>query len=197
VPYKPAETGCAPDPADARSLLSACSRTDLALSEVCPFSFSPPVAPALAAEALGLRLTTTSLLQPARTLSTRGDFLLLETAGGLLSPYAPDLSGADLAAAAGLPVLLVARNALGTLNHTALALAEIRRRALPLVGVVLCETSPEATPDRPHNARLLEAMTGIRPLASLPFLAGPSADLLADELARQLPPAVLFARLRA
>jgi dethiobiotin synthetase len=196
LPYKPAETGCTPLPADALSLLDACDQPGLSLAEVCPFAFEPPVAPALAAEAAGRPLTAALLLDPARTLAARGDFLLVETAGGLLSPYAPDLTGADLAAALALPLLLVARNALGTLNHTALALAEIRRRALPLAGIILCETSAHATPDRPHNARLIELMTGVRPLATLAFLPGASPDLLADELARQVPPAALFARLR-
>jgi dethiobiotin synthetase len=184
VPWKPVETGCDPEPADAAALLRASARSDLSLADVCPFRYPDPVAPALAATDPPLRLSALQALLPPH--AARGDFFLVESAGGLLSPYALDFTGADLAAAAGLPLLLVARNALGTINHTALALAEIGRRALPLAGVVLMEVSAPPTPDRPHNARLIEALTGERPLASLPFLPGADPDLLADELQRQI-----------
>jgi dethiobiotin synthetase len=195
VPFKPVETGCDPHPADALRLLSASGRTDLPLATVCPHRFSPPVAPAQAAAEAGVRLTRDALMTDLAHAASQGDFLLVESAGGLLSPYAPDLTGADLAAATGLPLLLVARNALGTINHSALGLAEIRRRALPLAGLILVEVSPDPSPDRKHNADLIAAVTGERPIASLPFVADADADRLADELARQIPPERLFARL--
>jgi len=194
VPLKPVETGCQPDPDDALRLLSASTRSDLPLALVCPHRFPTPVAPAQAAAEAGVSLTLPALAATMTAASAHGDFLLVESAGGLLSPYSPEITGADLATASGLPLLLVARNALGTINHTALALAEIRRRALPLAGLVLVDVSPQATPDRPHNAGLIEAIGAERPLASLPFVPGPDADRLADELDRQIPAARLFAR---
>ena len=194
TPVKPVETGCAPDPQDALRLLSASSRADLALSQVCPHRFPLPVAPAQAAAAAGAPLSLPALVTAIDAAAPLGDFLLVESAGGLLSPYAPAVTGADLAAAAGLPILLVARNALGTINHTALAVAEIRRRALPLAGVVLVEVTPEPTPDRPHNAALIAEVSGERPLACLPFVPDADPDRLADELARQIAPRELFAR---
>jgi dethiobiotin synthetase len=153
-----------------------------------------PVAPAQAAASAGVALPLPALVSTIEAAAPLGDFVLVESAGGLLSPYAPGVTGADLAAAAGLPLLLVARNALGTINHTALAVAEIRRRDLPLAGVVLVEVTPEPTPDRPSNAALIADVCGERPLAALPFVPGADPDRLADELARQLPPRDLFAR---
>jgi dethiobiotin synthetase len=194
VPFKPVETGCDPDPADALRLLSASSRSDLPLSLVCPHRFSAPVAPAQAAAQAGVLLSPSLLAGAIERARAEGDFLLVESAGGLLSPYGPGLTGADIAALAALPLLLVARNALGTINHTALALAEIRRRALPLAGLVLVEVSADATPDRPHNAALIEAVSGERALATLAHVPGADPERLADELARQIPPAELFAR---
>jgi len=195
VPLKPVETGCAPHPQDALRLLSAASRPDLAVSTVCPFPLPLPVAPAQAAAQAGLQLQLAQLVNLIQEAAPRGDFLLVESAGGLLTPYAPDFTGADLAAAAPLPILLVARNALGTINHTALAVAELRRRALPLAGIVLMEVTPDPTPDRLRNAFYIEALTGHRPLATLPFIEGADPDALADALAAQLPPDALFARL--
>jgi dethiobiotin synthetase len=54
----------------------------------------------------------------------------------------------------------VARNGLGTINHTAPSIAEIRRRGLPLAGLILVDTTDPPTPDRPHNADLIAALTG-------------------------------------
>jgi dethiobiotin synthetase len=195
VPLKPAETGCAPEPADAVRLLAASGRTDLPLALVCPHTFGPPVAPAQAAAEAGIRLTRPVLAEALARARSAGDFLLVESAGGLLSPYASDLTGADLAALSGLPLLLVARNALGTINHTALAVAEIRRRALPLAGLILVDVTADPSPDRPHNAALIAAVSGERALATLPFVASLDPDRLADELDRQIPAAELFARL--
>jgi dethiobiotin synthetase len=194
VPLKPAETGCDPEPSDALRLLRASSRPDLPLDLVCPYRFAPPVAPAHAAGESGIRLTREILTSLLERAIPHGDFLLVESAGGLLSPYAPDLTGADLAALARLPLLLVARNGLGTINHTALAVAEIHRRALPLAGLVLVDLSAEPSPDQTHNAALIEAVSGLRPLASLPFVPGADPDRLADALARQIAPERLFER---
>jgi dethiobiotin synthetase len=192
--FKPVETGCNPHPADALLLRAAASRDDLPVATVCPHQFPSPVAPAQASAEVGVALTPGLLGAALRQAASLGDFLLVELAGGLLSPYARDLTGADLAALARLPLLLVARNALGTINHSALAVAEIRRRGLPLVGLILVHVSPTISPDQPQNAALIEAVTGERPLATLPFVPGADAERLADELGRQIPPAQLFAR---
>jgi dethiobiotin synthetase len=108
--------------------------------------------------------------------------VLVESAGGLLTPYGPALSGADLAAAFRLPILLVARNSLGTVNHTALAVAEVRRRGLPLVGIVLVNVSSASSPDQASNCRLIESTTGIRPLGVLPYVEKPTAEVLARQM---------------
>jgi dethiobiotin synthetase len=196
APFKPAETGCeGGQPQDALRLRAAARRDDLPLERVCPFRFGPPVAPAAAAAAAGVRITGQAVVEAAAALAPPGAPLLVETAGGLLSPYAPDLTAADLAPLLRLPVLLVARNGLGTINHTALAIAELRRRALPLLGLVLVTTSPTPTPDQPSNPGLIAALTGVTPLGTLPFVVDPTADALADALARSLDVTPLLAAL--
>jgi dethiobiotin synthetase len=193
LPFKPAETGCAPDPQDAARLRAAAARDDLPLSSVCPFPLRPPVAPLLAAAQAGLTLSLAAL---TALPDAPADFVLVEAAGGLLTPYAADITAADLAAAFALPVLLAARNGLGTINHTALSLAELRRRNLPLAGVILSDSSGADTPDRPHNAELIAAQTGVRPIATLPHVPGADPERLADALAAQIPTAQLFALFR-
>jgi adenosylmethionine-8-amino-7-oxononanoate aminotransferase len=196
VPFKPVETGAAPDPEDALRLRCAAARSDLAREIICPYAFSPPVAPALAAEQASTRLTLSELLAAARRAAAFGDFLLVESAGGVLSPYSEDLTAADLAAALGLPVLLVARNALGTINHSALAIAELRRRHLPLTGVLFVDTTAASTPDRAHNPRLVRALTGVPVLGTLPFLPHPTPDGIAAALRLNLDVDLLLPTLR-
>jgi dethiobiotin synthase len=187
VPFKPVETGADPDPEDALRLRSASGRNDLPREIICPWAFSPPVAPALAAEQASTPLTLAGILSAARRAAAYGDFLLVESAGGLLSPYSEDLTAADLAAALGLPLLLVARNALGTINHAALAIAELRRRNLPLTGVLFVDTTAGSTPDRAHNPRFVRALTGVRVLGTLPFLPVPTPDQIAEALRINVP----------
>jgi dethiobiotin synthetase len=72
--------------------------------------------------------------------------------------------------ALGLPVLVVARAGLGTVNHAALTVEALRARGLAVAGLVLNRTMPVDDPSVPHNAAELEKLTGVRVLASLPYL---------------------------
>ena len=182
VPFKPAETGAQPAPRDAVGLLDAAARRDIPLEVVCPYPFSAPIAPAAAAETAGLLLSPAALLAAAATARSHGEPLIVETAGGVLTPYAPRFTSADLATTLSLPVLLVARNSLGTVNHTALAVAEISRRSLTLVGILLVDTTATTTPDRACNASLISNLTGITPLGVLPYLQNPTPSALASAL---------------
>jgi dethiobiotin synthetase len=196
LPFKPVETGCTGrPPSDATRLRAASGRTDVPLSAVCPYTFDPPVAPAAAAAAMGTSLRLGSLVAAARALAARGDALLVEGAGGLLSPYGPGFTAADLAAALALPILLVARNGLGTINHTALCLAEIRRRRLPCAGVILVDTTASVSPDRATNADLIASLTGTRPLATLGHVKRATPDKLARALAASMNTGALLRRL--
>ena len=193
TPYKPVETGCAPDPEDARLLWEA-ARPPATVAEVCPFALSLPAAPAAAARAAGLELDVTDLVRRGLALAARGDFLIVEGAGGLLVPYGHGSTNADLAASFGLPVVVVARTALGTINHVALTLAELERRQLTLAGLILVRTTHEVAPHEDTNGELIASLTGVRPLGTLPYLSPfdlARPDALGTALAAALSPAAL------
>jgi dethiobiotin synthetase len=175
IPFKPVETGCAPEPADARRLWRAAA-PPIAADEVCAHALPLPAAPALAAAAVGQRIDVIALADRAHALGGRGDFLLVEGAGGLLVPYTDDETTADLAARIGLPLLIVGRMALGTINHVALTIAEAKRRRLAIAGCVLSRTEPEVGPHEDGNVALIAAVSGHRPLAILPHLAADARD---------------------
>jgi len=205
VPFKPAETGCTPDPADARDLLQAASFCDchnahgaaahhadlsrvraLTADDICPYRFPEPITPSAAARAAGVVIDPARIRATAHRLAASGDALLVEGAGGVLSPYGPDFTGATLAEQLALEVLLVAANRLGTINHTALAVAELRRRALPLRGIVLVDVTAQGGPDRADNAREIAALTGVRPLGVLGYTPVPAPLALASRVAADL-----------
>jgi len=212
VPFKPAETGCAPDPADARALLEAATFCDcdsartallphhgslealrrLTTSDVCPYRFPDPVAPSAAARAAGVVIQPAVLREAAARLATVGDALLVEGAGGVLTPYGPQLTGASLAELLQLDVLLVAANRLGTINHTALAVSELRHRGLNLRGIILVDVTADGGPDRAHNAAEIAALTGVTSLGVLRHT--PTADplLLAARVSTDLDLRPLF-----
>lgn len=140
---KPAESGCptGPDgalaPEDARKLQAACT-LELALDAICPFRYAEPVAPGVAAARTGQPIDRAVILDRWRTLQAlTPDLLLAEGAGGLLVPIGPGALVADLAMDLGAPLLIVARESLGTINHTLLTIEAARGRGLRVDAVIL------------------------------------------------------------
>jgi dethiobiotin synthetase len=167
---KPAQAGVSPDePSDAERLRAASDGVE-PLEVVCPYSFAAPLAPAVAARVEGREVSFARVLAAARAIAARHEAIVVEGAGGLLVPLTDRETYADLAAALALPVLVVARAGLGTVNHTALTVEALRRRGLAIAGIVLNRTAPVDDPSVPHNAAEIARITGIAPLATLPFV---------------------------
>ena len=184
IPFKPAETGCDPHPADGRALWLA-ARPPVAESDIVLYALRLPAAPALAAAAEGAHIDLEHIADRAGALAAKGDLLIVEGAGGLLVPYSADVTCADIAARLKLPLLVVARTALGTVNHTALTLREAARASLEVAGVILNQTTETGGPHEAGNAGLIAQLTGRRPLGTLPWLPPESAgdpDAVADAL---------------
>jgi dethiobiotin synthetase len=109
---------------------------------VTPWAFPDPVAPPVAARRRGTALTLADLAAAVRRRERPGATLLVEGVGGLLCPLTDGETVADLAAVVGLPLVIVARRSLGTLNHTLLTVEVARGRGLRVAGVVVNETAP-------------------------------------------------------
>ncbi|MBM4201123.1 MAG: dethiobiotin synthase [Gammaproteobacteria bacterium] len=157
-PRKPVESGCRRIdgrlvPADALSLRTAAG-LDVPLETICPYALEPALSPERAAALAGLTLGLDELANGCRGGLGAADFLLVEGAGGFYSPLAPGVLNADLAAALGLPVLLVAADRLGTIGHTLLTVEAIERRGLELAAVVLNRIRPAGDPGMDNAADL-------------------------------------------
>ena len=155
-------------PADHELLAAAASMSP---EDVAPLRYGPAVSPHLAAELAGERIDPGRLLAAARAGDGQ-ETVVVEGVGGLLTPLAEDYSVCDLAVALGLPVLVVARAGLGTINHTLLTLHVARAAGLQVRAVVLnalagaADGSPPLKPfhDRPpRRGAGGEASSGVGP----------------------------------
>jgi len=169
---KPIETGVgAAGPLDAIALAEAAGQPD-PLEDVCPLRFALPAAPTVAAAAEGRDIDLGSIDRAFERLARRHEFVVVEGAGGLLAPAGEATSMADLAGRLRLPVLIVARAALGTINHTLLTVEAALHRGLEVVGVVVSHADGALSEADRANLGALRGELGPRLIGELPPLRG-------------------------
>lgn len=137
-----------------------------------------PCSPHQAAEIDGVTI------DPARlALPRTGGSLVVEGAGGVLVPLTRSLLYADVFAHWGAPVVLVARTALGTINHSLLSIEALRSRGVPVLGVAFVgEANAE-------SEAIIGELGGVKRLGRLPFIAPLDREALAQAFARNFDPA--------
>jgi dethiobiotin synthetase len=168
---KPVETGVGPEgPRDARALQAAAACGD-ALGEICPLALPLAAAPSVAAQEARLCIELSWLRKGFRALALRHTWMIVEGAGGLLVPLSPKATMADLAAALGLPLVVVARGRLGTINHTRLTLEAARILGLALAGVVVNHADGPLSLADSANLAALREWLGDRLAGEIPPLA--------------------------
>jgi dethiobiotin synthetase len=155
--WKPIQAGMSPttDTATVQHLLDL--PDDRTLPEA--YRLEAAMAPHEAARREGVTLEMEKLTPPSCK-----KLLIVEGAGGLMVPITDDAYMIDLADELDLPLLLVARSTLGTINHTLLSIEAIRRRGLPLAGVII------SGPETPHNRAAIERYGQIEIIAEIPQL---------------------------
>jgi len=168
---KPIETGVSREgPLDAIALRAAAGADD-ALDLVCPQQFSLPAAPTVAAAHEGREVDLAVVDAAWTVLSARHESMLVEGAGGLLVPATAALTMGDLADRFGLPLLIAARGALGTINHTRLTLEAAERRGLEVAGVVISHATGRLSDADAANLAELRAALGKKLVGEIPPLA--------------------------
>jgi dethiobiotin synthetase len=155
---------CSGDRSDARILAEAADG-ELSVDAVNPLWFPLPLAPLVAARAENRTISIPALADWFRETSAGRESVLVEGAGGWLTPLAPGAPIADLCAALGLPVVVVAANRLGCVNHALLTVESIRARGLRCLGIVLNTLQPDDS--SPSNRRLLGESTTCPVLAEI------------------------------
>ncbi|HXG50278.1 MAG TPA: dethiobiotin synthase [candidate division Zixibacteria bacterium] len=188
---KPAETGCAradgsllPDDA---ARLKAASGCELPLEVVCPYALREPLAPSLAAERDGVRIEIDRIVRSYREIRAAHDVTLVEGAGGLMVPLLPAYTFADLAALLELPVIVVAANRLGAINHLLLTLEHASCKGLRVLGYVLNRSAADASLAAETNREALSTLTAVPCLGEIePMETDVEHSLLAGRFEERL-----------
>lgn len=138
------------------------------LEEINPFQFDEPLAPALAQERAGTNYDLDHVMEAWYDLSPKHDSMLIEGAGGITVPYGPNFTVIDLAQEVQLPLLLVARPNLGTINHILLTIHYARTHGLYVAGVIFNGLRENGLAEQ-TNPALLQKMTDVPLLGNIPW----------------------------
>jgi dethiobiotin synthetase len=180
--FKPAVTGLAEieAPLPDHELLLASARSPQSPDDVAPYRFDPPVSPHLAAELADVTVRPERILAAASRAAAHADALIVEGVGGLMVPLNSSYLVRDLAIDLGLPLVIVARPGLGTINHSLLSLEAARAAGLEIAAVVLTPWPEE--PDEIERSNLETiASLGRTPVHTLGELyTGPPISSVGD-----------------
>lgn len=139
--FKPVATGCRRTPAGLVSedaeFLAWAAESRRPLWEITPVRYVPAVAPNVAAERTGVPVDLEAIFAAYRRLVGQADAVIVEGVGGLLCPITDDFWVIHFVKMTRLPVIIVARAGLGTINHTLLTLHAARSAGLPVAGVLV------------------------------------------------------------
>ena len=169
VGMKPVAAGASQTPTACRrtrtcSRLRAASNVRVPAGLDNPVCLADPVSPHIAARNAGTRIDIALIADRFSELRALADAVVVEGAGGFLVPLGDRETGADLAQALQLPVILVVGLRLGCLNHALLTRDAIRARGLPLAGWI-CNRLDPAMPEQQANLDYLRARLGAPLLA--------------------------------
>jgi dethiobiotin synthetase len=159
---KPIQTGAGEDGLLDIEFVQKVMGTNYPLEVVCPYRFSLPLAPLVAANLAGERIDIDKIKSAYFNLSSRHEIVIVEGAGGLVVPITETYFMSDLAHDLELGLIIVIRPGLGTLNHTVLTVEYARSHGLNILGFVI-----NNFPDSPNlaerkNPELLLKITGER-----------------------------------
>ncbi len=146
--------------------------------ELNPICLQASLAPAVAAEVEGVLFNLETILEHFRKISAEHQLTLVEGAGGLIVPLiGTKITVADLALKMDLPLLVVARPNLGTINHTCLTVAYAKSRGLKVAGIIINMYNHQdpGVAER-TNPGLIETMTGVPILGLVPKVEGLSVE---------------------
>jgi len=174
VPMKPIQTGAtqgrAPD-------LDACLQNAQMIpsskeySYMAPYLYEPACSPHLAARLSNQKITIEYIVSCAQNLWLQHEALLIEGSGGLLVPINEQQTMFDLVKTIRLPIVLVARGSLGTINHTLLSLSLLQKADLEIAGVIINDAQGPASDAfiREDNPATIASFGNVPILADLTF----------------------------
>jgi dethiobiotin synthetase len=172
--FKPVATGCKKTKkallSEDAQFLAHCANSKSGLDLVNPVTFKTPAAPFACEKAENKKVDFKRIADAYNKICQNSDFIIVEGIGGVKVPITDRFNVLDLAKAFKLPVVIVARSKLGTINHTLLTIDAIRSAGLLLAGVVI-NGYDEKTKDfaEKTNAKIIEKLGKVKILAVVTF----------------------------
>lgn len=155
---------------DAERLLAALGKTEADLDHMSPLRFAAPLAPPSAARLEGVTIELADLVARCRARATATDgLLLIEGAGGVMSPIAEGATGLDLMGELGVPVIVVTGSYLGAISHVLTALETLWSRGLTIAAVAISESE-----DAPPGSEIIDALATFAPY--IPVVIAPRTE---------------------
>jgi len=174
-PMKPVETGCKMlkgelVPEDTMKLLRA-AEVNEPVDSINPFRLRHPLAPSVAAGLEGVEIKKEKIISAYKKLSNKYDITIVEGAGGIMVPIYKKYLYLDLIKDLSLPVVIVARPGLGTINHTLLTIEAARNRGIDVIGIIInCAEKLKKDVSAGTNPGVIEMLTGVQVLGFIPHM---------------------------
>ncbi len=172
---KPVQTGCietakgllAPDADFLISMSGVKDDIDL----IAPYRFKEPLAPSVAAEIEGREIDIEKIISSYNKLTQIHNFIIIEGAGGILVPILKEYLFIDLIKSLAVPIIIVARTGLGTINHTLLTARYAHDNGIEIIGVIYNHTDKkEDGIAEKNNPDIIKRLCNIPVLGILPFI---------------------------
>ncbi|HEY1372187.1 MAG TPA: dethiobiotin synthase [Candidatus Binatia bacterium] len=177
---KPVETGCVEKDgelvAEDAMRLKVAAASDEPLENICPYRLVDALAPSVAAERVGVKIDIARIQRVYGEIASRNDITIVEGAGGLLVPLLPHYAYADLAQLLKLPVIVVAANRLGAINHLSLTLESAAAHGLRVAGYVWNNLERQPSLAAETNPDALRFLTAVPCLGEIPYIEGGEPD---------------------
>jgi dethiobiotin synthetase len=172
--FKPIATGCKRSwdglISNDTEFLAHCANSDLSLSTITPVGYPTPAAPVVSAACDGPAIDFDRIAAAYKDICQNSDIVVVEGIGGVRVPLTPEFDLLDLAVEFALPVVIVARPNLGTINHTLMTIDCVRAAELEIAGVVINSyNATESTVAEDTAPEVITRCSGVDVLSVVPF----------------------------
>lgn len=176
--FKPIATGCKRTKqglvSEDAEFLAHCADSEFSLDIINPVTFKIPAAPFACEKAENRKVDLRKIAAAYKQICRKSDFVIVEGIGGIRVPITDGLDVLGLAKLFNLPVVIVARAKLGTINHTLLTIDAVRQAGLSLAGIII-NGYDETTKDYAEktNAEIIKKLGKVKIIAVVPFDPAP------------------------
>ncbi len=155
-------------------------------SDICPYLLREPLAPSVAASIDGTSICFEKIAEAFVRLASCHDFVLVEGAGGLLTPLTEDRFVSDLILRLGLPAIVVARPNLGTVNHTLMTCLCAKNAGIELKGIIINKYPEKPGPAEEYAPDMIEKLSGVRIIGIFPETGWTNPAVQTDAIFRTI-----------